>query len=68
IGDKVVITAYSAIESDLPGDQAYGGIPARPLSIMRRYWMSQTKLPELLKRVKKLESAIEKLNESSADN
>lgn len=68
IGDKVVITAYSAVASDLPGDRAYGGIPARPLSIMRRYWMSQTKLPELLKRVKKLEAALDKLNESSADN
>lgn len=68
IGDGVQVTAYSAIAADIPAGEVYGGIPARPLSIMRRFWLAQPKVPELLKRVKKLESALKKLDGSSEDN
>ncbi len=68
LGDGVQVTAYSAIAADIPAGETFGGIPARPLSIMRRFWLAQPKVPELLKRVKKLESALKKLHGSSADN
>ncbi len=68
IGDGTMVTAYSAVASDIPPGEQIGGIPARPLKQMRRFWLSQPKLPDLFQRVKKLESALKKLNESSTDN
>lgn len=68
IGDGAQVTAYSGVAADIPAGETFGGIPARPLSITRRYWIAQPKLPELLKRVKKLESALKKLDGSSKDN
>lgn len=68
IGDGAILAAYCAVAGDVPDGEAVGGIPARSLKEMRRVWMAQVKLPELLKRVKKLESALKKLDESPTDH
>ena len=67
LGDGVLTAAYSAIAQDVSPGQAIGGIPARPVGMMRRIFLSTPKLPELLRRVKSLEKRLIAL-ESTEDH
>ncbi len=66
VGDGVRCAAYSAIAGDVPDGESVGGIPAEKAGMMLRIYRAKTRLPELLKRVKALESKVEALE--SADD
>lgn len=55
IGDQAIFAGRSGATSSLPGKQTYGGYPAQPQMDEQRQKAALRKLPELLKRVKRLE-------------
>ena len=58
IGDGVTSAAYAAIAGDVPSGQTVLGIPARDAREALRIIQAWPKLPDLLKRVRELESRI----------
>ncbi len=60
IGDGVQIGAQSGIKKDIPAGKTYLGSPAREVMEAKRIEASISRLPELFKRVKKLEDSSEK--------
>ncbi len=67
IGDGAQCAAFSAVAGDIPPGQAVAGVPALPARQAYRAMVAQSKLPELLKRVRSFESRLAAL-ESSEDN
>ncbi|MFN4245140.1 MAG: UDP-3-O-(3-hydroxymyristoyl)glucosamine N-acyltransferase [Brevinematia bacterium] len=64
IGDNVIIMAKAGVEDkEVPPNKVLLGTPAREALEQKRIFVAETKLPELLKRVKKLEEEIEKIKE-----
>jgi UDP-3-O-[3-hydroxymyristoyl] glucosamine N-acyltransferase len=55
IGDHAVLTGRCGVTTDLEGGQTYGGSPARLHATVQREKAAVRKLPELLKRVARLE-------------
>ncbi|MEM1182340.1 MAG: UDP-3-O-(3-hydroxymyristoyl)glucosamine N-acyltransferase [Acidobacteriota bacterium] len=55
IGDQVQVAAKSAVYQDIPAGTKAGGIPATDLRSYRRQIAVQSKLPGLLRRLRKLE-------------
>jgi len=71
VGDGAQCAAFSAVAGDIPAGQTVAGMPAVPARDAFRIIMARAKLPDLLKRVRTLESrlkAIELRDESSEDN
>ncbi len=66
VGDGVQCAAFAAVSADVPSGQAIAGIPARPFTEALRIFQATAKLPELLKRVRKLEARFGNLE--SAEN
>jgi UDP-3-O-[3-hydroxymyristoyl] glucosamine N-acyltransferase len=60
IGDRVQIGAQSGVSKSVPEGEIVFGYPARPIMKTKRIEAALNNLPELLKRVKKLEDALEK--------
>ena len=64
IGDGTVITAQSGVPNDVPAQAFYSGYPA----VENRQWLKMmaalNQLPELQKRVRELESQLERLKPS----
>jgi UDP-3-O-[3-hydroxymyristoyl] glucosamine N-acyltransferase len=67
IGDGVTVAAYAAVAADVEAGQTVAGIPAREAREALRIVQTWPKLPDLLKRVRELESRIDGL-ESSKDH
>jgi len=67
LGDKVLCSAFAPVAQNVPDGVAMMGLPARPAGEQMRIFHSQAKLPDLLKRVKKLESRIESLERPADD-
>jgi len=67
VGDAVQCAAFSAVSADVPSGQVLAGVPARPFTEALRIIQATAKLPELLKRVRKLEVRLDDL-ESAEDN
>ena len=67
LGNNVQIAAFAAVSADVPDGQIVAGVPARPAKEAYRMLKAAIKLPELLKRVKHLETKLDKLG-SSKDN
>ncbi len=65
IGDDVTFGGRTATSQDITEPGAYLGVPAMPVGDGIRAMMLSTKLPELFKRVKQLERALEKLEKTS---
>lgn len=62
IGDNVVIMAKAGVEDkNVPPNKVLLGIPARDALEQKRIFVAETKLPDLLKRVKQLEEEIENI-------
>lgn len=61
IGDGVIVAAQAGVSNNVPPNAIYWGCPARDLRLVKRIHAATVKLPELLKRVKKIEKTIEKL-------
>jgi UDP-3-O-[3-hydroxymyristoyl] glucosamine N-acyltransferase len=55
LGDGARIAAKSAVLSDVPAGEQVGGIPAIPLAAWRRAATTFARLPDLLRRVQRLE-------------
>ncbi|MGC8869759.1 MAG: UDP-3-O-(3-hydroxymyristoyl)glucosamine N-acyltransferase [Brevinematia bacterium] len=62
IGDNVVVMAKAGVEDrEVQPNKVLLGIPAREALEQKKIFVAETKLPELLKRVKYLEEEVEKL-------
>ncbi len=55
IGSKVTIAAQSGVMNDIPDGQTWLGSPAQQDKQTKRQWIAMKHLPELLRRVSKLE-------------
>ncbi|HEY3932077.1 MAG TPA: UDP-3-O-(3-hydroxymyristoyl)glucosamine N-acyltransferase [Verrucomicrobiae bacterium] len=58
IGNQVTIAAQSGVMTDIPDGAKLWGTPVRPIGEMKRQIIAQRQLPELLKRVAKLEKKL----------
>jgi len=58
IGDRVMIGAQSGVSSDVPNGDIVSGSPARAHGLWKRIEVALTRLPDLLRRVRDLESAV----------
>lgn len=63
VGDKAIVGAQSGVTKDIADGAFVSGYPARPHMTAKREEASLGRLPELLKRVKQLETEIEKLQQ-----
>jgi UDP-3-O-[3-hydroxymyristoyl] glucosamine N-acyltransferase len=61
LGDGVMVAAQSGIKSDVEAGSKVLGTPARPMAQASRILAAQTRLPELLHRVRALEHRLEEL-------
>ncbi len=61
LGDGVQASAFAAVAQDVEAGTMVAGIPAGPAKDQFRMVQALTKLPDLLKRVKELESRLEAL-------
>jgi len=67
LGDGVQCTALAGVGQDVPAGQVVMGIPARPITETLRIFHASAKLPDLLKKIKELESRLQAI-ESPKDN
>ncbi len=58
VGDEVMIGAQSGVASDVDNQTVVSGSPARPHTLWKRIEAALSRLPELLRRVRRLESAV----------
>jgi UDP-3-O-[3-hydroxymyristoyl] glucosamine N-acyltransferase len=58
IGAGAILTAKSGVHSEIPAGEVWSGIPARPTAEAKRIWAAETRLPELLRRVRNLEKRL----------
>ncbi len=65
IGDRVQIGAKSGVAKAIPEGEVWLGAYARPMAQTKRIEASLSQLPELIKRVRKLEKEIESLKNDS---
>ncbi|MGB0578723.1 MAG: UDP-3-O-(3-hydroxymyristoyl)glucosamine N-acyltransferase [Limisphaerales bacterium] len=61
IGDQVTIAAKSGVMHNIPAGQKWMGAPAQPDRQAKRTLLAAQQLPELIKRVRKIEKELEKL-------
>jgi UDP-3-O-[3-hydroxymyristoyl] glucosamine N-acyltransferase len=61
VGDGALVAAQAGVPSDLEAGGRYLGTPARPLLEAKRIFAAESRLPELLQRVRALERAVEAL-------
>jgi len=61
IGDGAMLGAQAGVPADVPAGGRYIGTPARPGLEAKRIFVAETKLPELLQRVRALEKRLEAL-------
>jgi UDP-3-O-[3-hydroxymyristoyl] glucosamine N-acyltransferase len=59
IGSKAVLSARTAVTTNLPGDEVYGGKPALPIREEMKLQALVRRLPKLVARVKALEDALQ---------
>jgi len=64
VGDGAAIGAQAGVTKSIPAKTFVSGYPAREHMTAKREEASVAKLPELLKRVKRLEEALKKLSGS----
>jgi UDP-3-O-[3-hydroxymyristoyl] glucosamine N-acyltransferase len=67
IGDQVTVVAKSAVFSDLKGHSAYGGVPAVPLNVWKRSVTVLPKLPDLVRKIRNLESRLSDIEKKKGE-
>jgi UDP-3-O-[3-hydroxymyristoyl] glucosamine N-acyltransferase len=67
IGDGVQIVAQSGVPSSVPAGQVIGGYPAVEVTLWRRASAAVLHLPDLLRRVRRLERAAGVTREKGSD-
>jgi UDP-3-O-[3-hydroxymyristoyl] glucosamine N-acyltransferase len=65
IGNQVTIAAKSGVMHDIPDGEKWLGMPAGPDREVKRQWISQRRLPDLLHRVAELEKQVASLAKKS---
>jgi UDP-3-O-[3-hydroxymyristoyl] glucosamine N-acyltransferase len=68
IGAGAQISAFSGVSKDLEGGKAYMGVPAIPISDGKRVRLMQLKLPEIVARLKAVESELKRLREGALEH
>jgi UDP-3-O-[3-hydroxymyristoyl] glucosamine N-acyltransferase len=68
VGDGALVGAQAGVPSDLEAGGKYLGTPARPMLEAKRIMAAETRLPELLRRVRALERALEALTGRPAES
>jgi len=63
IGSNVMVAAQGGVTNDVGDETALMGSPAMPLAQARRVYVTFTKLPELLERIRQLEQKVEELGQ-----
>jgi UDP-3-O-[3-hydroxymyristoyl] glucosamine N-acyltransferase len=66
VGDRVQIGAQAGVTNSVPPDQVLLGSPAWPIRETRRVWASWRTLPELNRRVRKIEQQLAQLTTTLA--
>ena len=66
LGNQATVGAKSGVMRDVPDGGTVLGIPAAPEKQAKRQMIAVTQLPELIRRVRKLEKQVEQLNARSA--
>jgi UDP-3-O-[3-hydroxymyristoyl] glucosamine N-acyltransferase len=64
VGDRTQIGAQAGVTNSVPADQVLLGTPAWPLKETHRIWASWHTLPELYRRVRKMEQQLAQLTAS----
>jgi UDP-3-O-[3-hydroxymyristoyl] glucosamine N-acyltransferase len=64
IGNKAIIAAQAGVMNDIPDGEQWLGTPAQPDKEMKRQFIAVRHLPDLLKRVAKLERKLGKENKT----
>lgn len=67
LGDGAQITGKTAVFKDIPPGQVVSGVPARPRGEWTRAQVAAGRLPDLLKRVKRLERSLERMHSESEE-
>ena len=65
IGHQVTIGAKSGVMRDIPSKATFLGVPARPDRKTKRQWIGTEQLPEMIKRLRKMEKQLEELKAKS---
>jgi len=60
IGARTLLAARAGVAGDLEGGQAYLGAPAEPARLGKKIWIALRELPDLLKRVRRLERRLDR--------
>ncbi len=68
IGDMVTAAAQTGIAGDIPAKQVVWGTPSLEIHQAKRVFAQLAHLPELVKRVRVLESELKKLNSAGEDH
>ena len=68
VGDNVIVTAQSGLHRDVPSNSIRSGYPAVDNRLWLEYSAALSRLPDLQKRVRELESAIEDLKAAKRDS
>jgi UDP-3-O-[3-hydroxymyristoyl] glucosamine N-acyltransferase len=68
IGDGTLVGAQAGVPSNLPAGGKFLGSPARPMLEAKRIMAADSRLPELLRRVRALERALESLTGRSLES
>jgi UDP-3-O-[3-hydroxymyristoyl] glucosamine N-acyltransferase len=63
VGDRVVVAAKSAVMQSIPAGQFYAGAPAVEHPLWLRQYGAVKKLPELVRRVRELETRLSKMKD-----
>ncbi len=64
VGDRTQIGAQAGVPNSVPADQVLLGTPARPIKETRRVWAAWHTLPDLYRKVRKLEQQLAQLTAS----
>jgi len=64
IGDDTVLAARTGVTKSLPGKAAYMGFPAAPMKEAKKQLVYPRRIPEIIKRLKALESSLAEREES----
>jgi UDP-3-O-[3-hydroxymyristoyl] glucosamine N-acyltransferase len=65
IGEAAIVTAQSGVISSVPGGQVWTGTPARPTMEAKRIWAAESRLPDLVRRVRALEKRLAELEKGA---
>ena len=65
IGEGAIITAQSGATGGVPAGAVWSGTPARPTMEAKRIWAAETRLPDLLRRVRDLEKRLAELEKGA---